>query len=65
MSRERGSRTKAVVVVVAVLLLTAILAYLLHLRPAGEMTPTPGEAGPRPEEAQVAPQGEARRPPAP
>jgi hypothetical protein len=65
MSRERGSRTKAVVVVVAVLLLTAILAYLLHLRPAGEMAPTPEEVGPRPEEVRVTPQGEARRPPAP
>jgi hypothetical protein len=61
MSRERRSRTKAVVTVVAVLLVTALLAYALHLRPARQAVPTPEEVGPSPEEVV----GPGQRPAAP
>jgi hypothetical protein len=55
MAKERRSRTKAVVILIVVLLLTAVLAYILHLRPARQDVPTPAEVGPSLEEVQGTP----------
>jgi hypothetical protein len=47
MSRERRAGRKAVIIGIAVLLLTAFFAYYLHLRPAEEATePAPQHQAP-------------------
>jgi type II secretory pathway component PulM len=43
MAPERKSRTKAILIFAVVLVLTAIIAYFLHLRPAEEAVTQPGE----------------------
>jgi hypothetical protein len=43
MAQERKSRTKAILIFVVVLVLTAIIAYYFHLYPAEEVVTQPGE----------------------
>jgi hypothetical protein len=62
MPREHRAGTKAVIILIAVVLLSALLAYFLHFRPAAETVPTPEEVGPRPEEVRGTP-GERRAAP--
>jgi hypothetical protein len=52
MARETRSGTKAVVVFIGVLAVSAILAYYLHFRPLADAVPTPDEVGPSPQEVQ-------------
>lgn len=57
MAPERTSGTEAVVTLIVLLLLSAILAYFLHFRPAAETVPTLEEVRPAPREVGARPGG--------